>query len=597
MAHSCSLLPLPFILVLALIPFSCIPSAQSATDDGSSVHESLLQCLQNNTTPQEQISKLLYPQTSASYASVLRAYIRNARFNTSSTPKPAVIITPTKASHVQATVICAKKVGYQLKTRSGGHDYDGLSYISDQPFLILDMFNLKSVQVDIKDESAWVEAGATLGEVYYNIWQRSKVHGFPAGVCPTVGVGGHLSGGGYGNMLRKYGLSVDNVVDAQIVDVNGKLLDRKSMGEDLFWAIRGGGGGSFAVIISYKIKLVPVPETVTVFRVERFVEEDGTDVAYKWQLVAPKTSNDLFMRMLLQPVTSKATKKKTVRVSVLALYLGNADSLVALLGKEFPEMGLKKENCMEMSWIQSVLWWANFDNGTSPDALLDRNPDSADFLKRKSDYVQNPISKDGLQWIWQKLIEVGKPGLVFNAYGGRMDEIPASDTPFPHRAGNLYKMQYSVSWDEPGAEAEKNYLNQIRRLYSYMTPFVSKNPRSAFLNYRDVDIGVMEPGKDSYEQGRVYGSKYFNANFDRLVKVKTAVDPENFFRNEQSIPTLPNGKAGMTSHTRCSRYTRAIVKTPVPHPFPPTNPVYEPLQPHEEGVPPAGDGKAYEAKL
>ncbi|EEF46726.1 hypothetical protein RCOM_1379210 [Ricinus communis] len=71
-----------------------------------------------------------------------------------------------------------------------------------------------------------------------------------------------------------------------------------------------------------------------------------------------------------------------------------------------------------------------------------------------------------------------------------------------------------------------------------MTPFVSKNLRSAFLNYRDLDIGVMTPGKNSYEEGSIYGYKYFNGNFDRLVKVKTAVDPENFFRNEQSIPTL-----------------------------------------------------------
>lgn len=114
------------------------------------------------------------------------------------------------------------------------------------------MFNFNSVDVDISGETAWVGAGATLGELYYGIWKKSDVHGFPAGVCPTVGVGGHLSGGGYGTMLRKYGLSVDHVIDARIVDVRGRVLDRSLMGEDLFWAIRGGGGGSFGVILSYR---------------------------------------------------------------------------------------------------------------------------------------------------------------------------------------------------------------------------------------------------------------------------------------------------------------------------------------------------------
>ncbi|PON39141.1 Berberine/berberine-like [Parasponia andersonii] len=128
------------------------------------------------------------------------------------------------------------------------------------------------------------------------------------------------------------------------------------------------------------------------------------------------------------------------------------------------------------------------------------------------------------------MTELGKTGFVFNPYGGKMKEISSSETPFPHRSGNLYKIQYSVNWGEPGAESEKNYT----------TPFVSKNPRSAFLNYRDLDIGINSFGKDSYEEGKVYGVKYFGDNFDRLVKVKTAVDPESFFRDEQSIPTFPS---------------------------------------------------------
>ncbi|KHN39152.1 Reticuline oxidase-like protein [Glycine soja] len=406
------------------------------------------------------------------------------------------------------------------------------------------MFNFQDVTVDVQNEIAVIQAGASLGQVYYRIWEKSKVHGFPAGACPTVGVGGHLSGGGYGNMIRKYGLSVDHVVDAKIVDVKGRILDKESMGEDLFWAIRGGGGASFGVILSYTVKLVPVPENVTVFQIDKTLEENATDLVVQWQKVAPHTDDRLYLRLVLQPVSSNFVKgKKTIRASVEALFLGEADELVKLLGQEFPLLGLKKELCHEMRWIDSVVWWANYNDGSSVNALLDRNHYSVHSNKRKSDYVQTPISKDGFTWIWKKMIELGKVSIVFNPYGGKMNEVPSDATPFPHRAGNLYKIQYTVSWQEPGAAVEKSFLSQIRVLHNYMTPFVSKNPRSAYFNYRDLDIGINSHGKDNFEDGKVYGIKYFNKNFERLVKVKSAIDPENFFWNEQSIPTYPRSKA------------------------------------------------------
>ncbi|CAI0545692.1 unnamed protein product [Linum tenue] len=493
-----------------------------------------LQCLTNHSsTP---ISQAIYFPTDPLYTSTLESNIRNLVYASDSTPRPLFIVAATHVSHIQSTILCCKAHGLQLRIRSGGHDFDGLSYVSpspfvllDSPFFILDMFNFRSIEIDAASKSGWVQVGATLGELYYRISEKSNVLGFPAGVCPTVGVGGHVSGAGYGNLLRKYGVSTDNVVDAQIVDVNGKLLDRASMGEDLFWAIRGGGGASFGVLIAYKIALVPVPETVTVFRVEKDLEQNMTEMAYQWQLVAPKTTKDLFMRMLLQPGNSK-TKKE---------YLGNADSLVELLGKEFPELGLKKEDCLEMSWIQSVLWWG-LDDENNTAALLSRELQSIKSGKRKSDYVVTPIPKASLEGIWAKMMESGKTGFVFNPYGGAMDEVPAAETAFPHRAGNLYKIQYSIGWKEPGVEAEEKYLGDIRRMYSYMTPFVSKNPRRAYMNYRDLDIGTVKRGsKNSYAEGKVYGDKYFDGNFERLVKVKTAVDPNYFFWNEQSVPVLP----------------------------------------------------------
>ncbi|KAF1895380.1 hypothetical protein Lal_00044030 [Lupinus albus] len=527
MAESTSLSVTLFLLLITISASFAAPLPTS-----QSVYDIFLRCLTQQTKSPTQLNNIVFSQTNPSFSSVLQNYIRNSRLNRTSTLKPLIIVTPLQESHVQGAVICAKSIGIQIKIRSGGHDYEGLSYISDKPFILLDLFNLKRVSVDIQKQTAVIQTGATLGEVYYRIWEKSKVHGFPAGVCSTVGVGGHISGAGYGNMLRKHGLSVDNVIDAQIVDVKGRLLDRKSMGEDLFWAIRG-GGASFGFVLSYTIKLVPVPETVTVFRVMKTLEENATDLVVEWQKVAPTTNDGLFMRLLLQPGA------KTIRASVVALFLGKADEVVSLMGKEFPTLGLKKEDCNETSWIGSVIWWNDedaFNKGAKPETLLDRKLNSAVFGKRKSDYVQKPISRDGLEGIWKKMIELENVGFVFNPYGGKMAQIKSDATPFPHRAGNLFKMQYSVSWDDPSEPAAQNFLTQAKKLYAYMTPFVSQNPRSAYLPYRDLDIGINQFGANSFEEGQVYGTKYFNNNFDRLVKIKAAVDPENFFRNEQSIP-------------------------------------------------------------
>lgn len=404
------------------------------------------------------------------------------------------------------------------------------------------MFQFRSVLVDLEDETAWVDSGATVGELYYKIAEKSRIHGFPAGVCPTVGVGGHFSGGGYGNMMRRYGLTVDNVVDAKIVDADGRFLDRESMGKDLFWAIRGGGGGSFGVVVSWKIKLVRVPEIVTVFRVEKTLEQNATDIVHQWQHVADKMDKDLFIRVVIMPVNKKS--HKTVRAKFVALFLGNAQKLLDIMSETLPELNLKKEECIEMSWIESVLYWSNYPLGTSLDVLLERQPKSEKFLKRKSDYVQKPISKADLEGIWKKMMELGKPVLNFNLYGGRMAEISEVETPFPHRAGNIFKIQYSVNWKEEGDDAENEHLDLIRRLYDYMTPYVSNSPRSSYVNYRDVDIG--NNGADdnaSYEEASVWGTKYFKGNFDRLVEVKTMVDPSNFFRYEQSIPSLSSWRS------------------------------------------------------
>ncbi|KAG7593466.1 Berberine/berberine-like [Arabidopsis thaliana x Arabidopsis arenosa] len=529
------------IYLFFLLFFAASSSISLSSPDSVTIYEDFVRCFKNVTSiTDDDLSDVVLPRSSDSFTPTLRAYIRNARFNTSSTPKPSIIILPRVDSHVQAAVICAKTLNLQLKIRSGGHDYDGLSYVSAVTFLVLDLSNFRNITIDLNDGggSAWVQTGATLGELYYRIWEKSEVHAFPAGVCPTVGVGGHVSGGGYGHLIRKFGLTIDHVVDATIVDVNGQIHDRKSMGEDLFWAIRGGGGGSFGVILAFKVKLVTVPKTVTVFRVDKSVDENALDMVHKWQFVAPRTDPGLFMRVLLSSPTQNKTL--TVNTKLRALYLGRADDVVLKMAEEFPELGLKKEDCKEMTWIQSLLWWMNHVDvdKVKPEILLEREPDSAKFLKRKSDYVEKEMTKPELNRLFQKLATLDRTGLVLNPYGGNLNVTAVNETAFPHRH-KLYKIQHSATWPDAGPEAERLYIGNLRTTYKIMTPFVSKNPRSSYLNYRDIDIGVNDHGVDSYRKGEIYGRKYFGENFDRLVRVKTAVDPENFFRNEQSIPTLP----------------------------------------------------------
>ena len=507
-----------------------------ATSASTSVQDNFMQCLDNASNAQIEF----HTPNNSSFATVLQSYKRNRRFDTPTTPKPAVVVTAAHESDVQATVVCAKKVGIELRIRSGGHDYEGVSYVSQVPFVILDMSNLRSIEIDIENGTAWFQAGAILGEIYYAIAKKSKYHAFPAGVCPGLGAGGHISGGGYGNMLRKYGVATDHVIDAQIVDAKGQILNRKTMGDDLFWALRGGGASSFGVILSWKVKLVRVPDIVTVFKVNRTLEQGATDIVAQWIQVVDKLPNEMFMRVWLKTVNGSHVGQKTIQALFVGMFLGRGKELVELMNNSLPKFGLQQSDAIEMSWIESVVFWADKPLGTPIEVLLERATKPGIFLKRKSDFVKEPISNAGLEAIWKTMIELEDVAMLWNPYGGVMNKISENKTAFPHRAGNIFKIQYATNWMDERIEASNLYLNKTRTLFEFMTPYVSKNPREAFLNYRDLDIGTSS--NDDYEEAKVYGIKYFKGNFDRLVRVKTNVDPDNFFRNEQSIPTLPSCK-------------------------------------------------------
>ncbi|KAG4123915.1 hypothetical protein ERO13_D10G006400v2 [Gossypium hirsutum] len=494
--------------IFSLISIFILLLISSAT---SSDFDDFIRCLPRQSNSSLPITDAILTPNNSTFQSIYQLRANNLRTFLSATSRPVAIITALHPSHAQAAVICAKRHDFQLRIRSGGHDFEGLSYTSDVPFVILDMFNLNSIDIDMSTETAWVQAGATTGELYYRIAEKSNVHGFPSGVCTTLGIGGHFSGGGYGFLIRKYGISINNVIDAQLIDANGRILNR-------------GGTTSFGIILSWRIKLVRVPPRVTVFTVQRTLEQGATELAYRWQQVAPKLPKDLFIRLQPEPINNSGNNK-TVRVSFIGHFLEQADGLLRLMNVSFPELGLTRNDCLEMSWVESTLYWANFPNGTSIDVLLDRVQENRVFSKSKSDYYKALIPKQGLETLWQGLMDIEDIFVQMNPYGGRMEEISDSETAFAHRAGNLFMVLYGIQWSESdgGINATERYVEMSRRLYDAMAPYASSNPREAFFNYRDLDIGSNESDETDFEDAQEYGAKYFRNNFIRLAVARKRV--------------------------------------------------------------------------
>ncbi|EMS61335.1 Reticuline oxidase [Triticum urartu] len=345
---------------------------------------------------------------------------------------------------------------------------------------------LQCVRDKIPGELVYTQCSSSFSGVllYYAVAKNNPRLAFPSGECPTIGVGGHFSGGGIGMMMRKYGLSIDRVVDAKLVNANGELLDRAGMGEDLFWAIRGGGGGNFGVVLSWK----------AVFR---------------------------------------------------ALYLGECGSLASTMRDRFPELNMTSADCQPMTWLQSAaLSFFSFTNSKPvEDVLLPRPASPSTFSKGKSDYVRQAIPKAVWKEVYASWFTMKGAGvIVLEPHGGYMCGVPEDATPYPHRRGVLYVIQYIAYWmSADGGPAATSWLDGF---YGFMAHHVTKHPREAYVNFRDLDIGQNaleeEDGLGAAENARFWGQRYFLGNYEKLAKVKAAVDPTNFFRNEQSIPPMRN---------------------------------------------------------
>ncbi|CDP12614.1 unnamed protein product [Coffea canephora] len=458
-----------------ILPLFCAVLLLSASWAASDSIEEEFYCrVCSNTDPSLPMSEAFIIQNNSAFTSILESTAQNLRCLEQSRHKSKLIFKPLDEFQVQVAVICARKLGIQVRVCTEGHDYEGLSYTTEtkSPF----------------------QAGATIGEVYSWIAQKSRTHGFPAGLCTNVGIGGYIMGA-YRTLIRKYGLGADNVVDARIVDSSSRILNRESMSSDLFWAIRGGGGGSFGTPLVWKLRLVPVPSIVTVFTVQRTLEQGATKFLYRWQQAADHLDEDLFIRVLLQLTNSTDDQKgrRTIETAYEALFLGRADG----------------------------------------DRLL---------KVMKKDFEKGPIPEQAVEGIWKGLLKEDSPLMIRSPHGGMMSRISESETPYPHRNGTKFMIQWLTSWESgDDEESMKEHIGQVclLQLYKFMTPYVRMSPRAAFVDYRDLDLGVNTiDGGTSFPEASSRGTKYFKNKWKRLVLVNTKVDPDNFLRHEQSIPIV-----------------------------------------------------------
>lgn len=512
------------------------------------------------------------PPDSPAYDAALRVSVQNLRFAGAGAPKPAAVVVPSSLAELRAAVRCSRASRLAVRLRSGGHSYEGLSYTttsSDAAFAVVDLAALAGVRVDAAARTAWVEAGATLGQLYHAVAAAGgDTLAFSAGSCPTVGSGGHIAGGGFGLLSRKHGLAADNVVDAVLVAPDGRVLDRAGMGADVFWAVRGGGGGAWGAVYAWRVRLIPVPPRVTAFTVNRAPgsAEAVARLVSTWQHVAPWLPDEFYLSAFVGAGLPERNETGVISVTFKGLFLGPRHEAVEILAARFPEIGLPDLHPVEMTWIESVVFFSGLPPGSTVADLADRVLHAKNYFKAKSDYVRRPMPLHHLTAAVEMLSQQPKAYVILDPYGGAMDRVGSGDLPFPHRKGNIHGIQYMISWTKEEDERREEYMDWLRKFYDFMGAFVSNSPRTAYVNYMDLDLGSNNwsatasnrpisatTGSDEspnreVEAARVWGERYFLGNYDRLVRAKTLIDPENVFRNEQSIPPL--GRSSVSVITR-----------------------------------------------
>jgi FAD/FMN-containing dehydrogenase len=417
--------------------------------------------------------------------------------------RPALIARCAGAADVVQAVTFAREHQLLLAVRGGGHGVAGNAVCDGG--LMIDLSPMKSVRVDPEARTARVEPGVTLG----GFDREAQAFGLatPLGVNATTGVAGLTLGGGFGWLSRKLGLSIDNLISADVVTAAGELV-RASEAEnaDLFWAIRG-GGGNFGVVTSFEFRLHRVgPQVLSGLLV--YPLEHAREVLRfhrGFLLNTPEEFVGWFLVRKAPPVPFIPVEWHGEEIIALAVFhsgsIQEGERIVGPLRKFrqplvdliAPQPYTAWQTILDPLLVPGMRnYWKSHDLRELSDGLIDT---LVDYAGR----IPDPQTE-----------------VAFAHIGGAVSRVPADSTAYGHRDAQ-FVMNVHCRWEDPAKDAA--CIAWARGLFQAVAPFATGN---VYVNFMAQD-----------EQDRVRAA--YAGNYDRLVELKGKYDPGNLFRLNQNI--------------------------------------------------------------
>jgi FAD/FMN-containing dehydrogenase len=390
-----------------------------------------------------------------------------------------------------------------VRVRGGRHSYEAFSLVNNG--LIIDLTEMEAATFDRPRQQWTVQAGIEQIKAYETLWSQGFT--LPMGSCATVGLAGVTLGGGYGLLGRHLGLTCDRLVSADVVSAKGQVFRAAAdANADLFWALRGGGGGNFGVVTSLTYRAHPINQVAIYNLVWNWT--DIAKVIQVWQGWAPDTDDRLTCTLKLSP-------QAVGSISSVGLFVGTEANLRLLL-KPLLDITPKSVSIQTVTLIEAARIFA----GLKPDypAWMKHWHGSQTKFKNTSDFVNVKWNDLAIATLINTLRQTPSKNIVVqcDSYGGAINRVTSDATAFPHRQ-QRFNIQYQAYWKLDSEQ--ESHIRWIRETKAAMQPFVSSG---AYVNYCDRDL-------------KNWQTAYYGNNWQRLMTIKKKYDPNGVFNFEQSV--------------------------------------------------------------